>query len=92
MTSCSIFIHNNPTIDNCDQLSKRSYQTNPIAYIQRKKRFILEYFEYSIRIRELEILATRGFFGGVIDMMPVKIWFLFLVCLFRPYLPLYLKI
>lgn len=38
MTSCSIFIHSIPTIDNCNQLSKRSYQTNPITYIQRKKK------------------------------------------------------
>ncbi|KAI8063104.1 hypothetical protein BDF21DRAFT_347208 [Thamnidium elegans] len=67
MTSCSIFIHNNPAINDCAQLSKMSYQKNPIAYIRRNKRFSLEYFEYSIRIGELEILATGGFWGDRYD-------------------------
>ncbi|KAI8052668.1 hypothetical protein BDF21DRAFT_325205, partial [Thamnidium elegans] len=50
ITSLDIFIHNNAKIDDCADLSKISYQKNPIAYIRRKTSFKSEYFEFSIRI------------------------------------------
>lgn len=50
VTSLNVFIHNNPKVDDFADQSKIAYQSNPVAYIRRKSRFKLEYFEFSIKI------------------------------------------
>lgn len=64
VTSLDIFIHNNINSDDCADDSKVMYQDEPIAYIRRKTQFKIEYFELSIRIGEVEMLANGGFWGG----------------------------
>ncbi|KAI9273434.1 hypothetical protein EDC94DRAFT_502483, partial [Helicostylum pulchrum] len=63
VTSLDVFIHNNVAIDDCADLSKISYQNTPIAYIRRKTRFKNDYFEFSIKVGNVEMLATGGFWG-----------------------------
>lgn len=66
VTSLSIFIHGTD-LDDCAHHSKIGYQSKPIAYIRRNKRFSLEYFELSIRIGNIEALATGGFHSKLDD-------------------------
>ncbi|KAG0754039.1 hypothetical protein G6F57_013726 [Rhizopus arrhizus] len=69
VTSLDVFIHNNPKVDGCTDQSKIVCQSNPVAYIRRKNRFKLEYFEFSIKINEVESLATGGFWGDLKSSM-----------------------
>jgi len=66
VTSLSIFIHGTD-LDDCAHHSKIGHQSKPIAYIRRNKRFSLEYFELSIRIGNIEALATGGFHSKLND-------------------------
>lgn len=65
ITSLDIFIHKNPTIDDCADLSKIAYQNTPVSYLRRKTRYSNEYFELCIKIGNVEMLATSGFWGEI---------------------------
>ncbi|CAO3616292.1 unnamed protein product [Mucor hiemalis] len=68
MTSFSVFIHNNPQVDDCADLSKVGHQEKMVAIIRRKTRLGKDYFELTFRFGYVEVLATGGFFGSVKDM------------------------
>lgn len=65
ITSLSIFIHNNPQMDDCADYSKFGYQTSPVAFIRRKTSMGKDYFEMTIRLSYMELLANNGFFGSL---------------------------
>lgn len=76
ITNLDVFIYGNAKIDDCADLSKISYQKKPVAYIRRETRFSNEYFEFSIKVRDVEMLATGGLWGEIenkdIIMTPFK--------------------
>jgi len=59
VTSPRIFIPGT-NLDDCAYHSKIGYQTKPIAYIRRNKRFSWKHFALSLRIGNIEALATGG--------------------------------
>lgn len=65
ITSFSCFIHNNPQIDDCADLSKVGHQEKAVAFIRRKTKLGKDYFELTYRFGYVELLATSGFFGSV---------------------------
>lgn len=45
MTSFSVFVHNNPKIDDCADQSKVGHQNEAVAFIRRKTRMGRDFFE-----------------------------------------------
>lgn len=65
MTSFSLFIHQNPQVDDRTDMSKVGYQEKVVVFIKRKTRLGKDFFELKYKFGFIELLATIGFFDLV---------------------------
>jgi hypothetical protein len=61
VTSLDVFIRSNSKIDDCADRLSVGFQKELLAYVRCKGRFGKDYFEFSLKIGGLEMLATGGF-------------------------------
>lgn len=66
ITSFSVFIHDS-NLDDCADASRVGLQLSAVAFIRKKTRAGKDYFEFTLRFNNVELLATSGFFGCVDD-------------------------
>ncbi|CAO3620660.1 unnamed protein product [Mucor hiemalis] len=66
ITSFSVFIHDSK-LDDCADTSRVGLQLSAVAFIRKKTRTGKDYFEFTLRFNNVELLATSGFSGCVDD-------------------------
>ncbi|KAG0161934.1 hypothetical protein DFQ30_004810, partial [Apophysomyces sp. BC1015] len=65
ITSVDAFMHHRACLDDCADNSMALFEDKSVATIKVKTNRGWEYYEFSIRIGDLELLATGGFWGSI---------------------------